>query len=291
MSYKGLPEHLVARINPVDARAYAAASGWVRVPAVNGNLAIYSHPKFDLDQLLIPLDAGLSDYPQRMAEVVANLAEHEGRLAPEVLNDLLLPPSDVLRFRLDEPDTQAGVVGLEQGLELLQGAKKTLLAAACSVVQPQKFHPRLSRTEAEQLLQACRLGQTERGSFTAVIACPLDAVGARAATCHAVVCRDDRGGGEPRNTFALPVRPEPFTRQTTGLLMRSVARIVTAIDADQIESLLAPEGGQPVLSRQSLRSRSWRCNRSGTVRGFPSWRTGRARSRHRPIPLPRRWST
>jgi hypothetical protein len=177
MSYKGLPEHLVARIKPADARAYATASGWVRGPTVNGKVAVFNHPDLDLDQLLIPIDPNLSDFPERMADVVASLAEHQKRTAPEVLNDLLLPASDVLRFRLDEPEAQSGALSLEQGIELLQGARKAVLSAACSVVQPRTFHPRLSRTEAEQLLQACRLGQTERGSFTVVIACPLDAVG------------------------------------------------------------------------------------------------------------------
>jgi hypothetical protein len=41
--------------------------------------------------------------------------------------------------------------------------------------------------------------------------------------------------------------PEPFTRKTTGLLMRSPARIVAAVDADQAESLLVPVGDQPML--------------------------------------------
>lgn len=251
MSYKGLSEHLVARINPSDARAYAAASGWVRMPTVNGKVAIYSHPKDDLDQLLIPLDPNLSDYPLRMAEVVVNLAEDQGRPAPEVLNDLLLPPSDVLRFRLDEPDAHAGALPLEQGIELLQGARKALLSAACSVVQPQAFHPRLSRMEAEQLLQACRLGQTERGSFTAVIACPLDAVDSQALQPRPMPLFEGQGGAstEPGGRADLPpLSTDPFTRRTTSLLMWSVARIVTAVDADRVETLLEPDQSAPPLS-------------------------------------------
>src|SRR4051812_46096278 len=114
MSYKGLPENLVARIGPRDARAYAAAAGWRRVEGVNGQVAVYSHPSSDLDQLIIPLDAGITDYGRRMAEVVVNLAEKENRPAVEVLNDLLLPPSDVLRFQLVEPESEAGSLPLEQ---------------------------------------------------------------------------------------------------------------------------------------------------------------------------------
>jgi hypothetical protein len=259
MSYKGLPEHLVARIKPADARAYATASGWVRGPTVNGKVAVFNHPDLDLDQLLIPIDPNLSDFPERMADVVASLAEHQKRTAPEVLNDLLMPSSDVLRFRIDEPETEAGIVPLVQGIDLLEGARKAILASACSVVQPQTFHPRLSRTEAEQLLQACRLGQTERGSFTAVIACPLDAVGGEPIPGKPMPLFEGREGvpaiepdsGAGRAAEAVPppaATSEPFTRKATGLLMRSVARIVSAVDADQIASLLEHPGDQPPLS-------------------------------------------
>jgi hypothetical protein len=242
---------LVARINPLDARAYAAASGWLRVPTINGKVAVYSHPKSDLDQLLIPLDVNLSDYPRRMAEVVVNLAEDQGRPAPEVLNDLLLPPSDVLRFTMDELDSQTGAIPLEQGLELLQGAKKALLSAACSVVQPQAFHPRLSRSEAEQLLQACRLGQTERGSFTAVIACPLDAVGPQPIRPKPMPLFEglDEAPAQAVGEASLPAPSgDPFPRRATSLLMWSVAWIVRAVDADRVESLLEPAQEQPTLS-------------------------------------------
>ena len=259
MSYKGLPEHLVARIKPADARAYATATGWVRVPTVNGKTAVFNHPGWDLDQLLIPLDANLSDYPNRMAEVVESLAEHQKRPGPEVLNDLLMPPSDVLRFRLDEPDTEAGIVPLIQGIDLLEGARKAILASACSVVQPQPFHPRLSRAEAEQLLQACRLGQTERGSFTAVIACPLDAVGGKPIAGNPMPLFEGKEGFHPEASasgsaaaaeavFSPTATSEPFTRKATGLLMRSVARIVSAVDADQVASLLEPPGDRAPLS-------------------------------------------
>jgi hypothetical protein len=144
------------------------------------------------------------------------------------------------------------VLPLEQGLELLQGARKALLSAACSVIQPQSFHPRLSRTEAEQLLQACRLGQTERGSFTAVIACPLDAVGPpqtlRPKAMPLFERQEGANAGPGDGADAAVAAPEPFTRKTTGLLMRSIARIISAVDADQVEALLQTGEDQPPLS-------------------------------------------
>ncbi|HEX8200539.1 MAG TPA: hypothetical protein VF590_08625 [Isosphaeraceae bacterium] len=170
-----------------------------------------------------------------------------------MLNDLLMPPADVLRFRIDEPETEAGIVPLAQGIDLLEGVRRSILASACSVVQPQTFHPRLSRTEAEQLLQACRLGQTERGSFTAVIACPLDAVGVEPIPGKPMPLfegQNDLAASAPAAEEPESPAPvaEPFTRQATGLLMRSVARIVAAVDADRVGSLLGPQDNQAPLS-------------------------------------------
>ena len=246
MSYKGLSEHLVARISPLDARHYAAASGWVRQHARNGKVAIFSHSSSDLDQLLIPLDAGAPDYERRMAEVVWNLAEREGRPAGEILNDLLLPPSDILRFRLSEPAAEPGTLPLEQGIHLLLGAKKALLSAACSVVQPQTFHPRLSRTETEALVASSRMGQTERGSFTVTIACPLGVVGSPTETMPllAPLAADEPPSDESVNASGTT----PFPRQVTTVLMRSVGRVAGAIDSDDMMSLSHGDGDTPPLS-------------------------------------------
>ena len=49
-----------------------------------------------------------------------------------------------------------------------------LLSEAHSVLVPQPYHPRMSRSEAEDFLSRCRLGQTDRGSFVLTVACPLD---------------------------------------------------------------------------------------------------------------------
>ncbi len=247
MSYKGLPENLVARISPLNARVHAVSAGWVRLPVLNGKVAIFTHPTSDsdLDQLIIPLDAGIVDYGRRMAEVVANLADLEDRPAIEVLNDLLLPPSDVLRFRLVEQETEAGIIPLNQGIDLLLGARKALLSAACSVILPQPFHPRLSRAEAEQLVGASRMGQTERASYSVTIACPLDASGPGSQAVSPMPLFAAMSPEPPPTQGPRAQAVEPFTRQVTRLLMRSVARIAAAVDSDTVGSLTKPGGHEP----------------------------------------------
>ncbi len=151
------------------------------------------------------------------------------QIRPQELWDhlwLLLPPADILRFKESGQAANGGDVPLDHGIELLVGARKQLLAAACSELRPQRYHPRMSLAEADQFLQECRLGQTERSSFTLMLACPLRAV--------------------PEAEDLL--NPVPFTRRVTSLLMRSLQRLSLALDANELDPLLQPTKNEPVLS-------------------------------------------
>ncbi len=245
MSYRNLPEDLVLQVRPLEVRRYAIAEGWQRAEGVNGVIALYQHPDSDLDQLIVPLDPLMDDYGRSMADVIERLAIRSGLSPLQILEDLLNSACDLVRFRLDEPDSQRGSIPLVQGISLLGAAERALLSAACSVIQPQAFHPRLSRGEAEQLVKACRMGQTERGSFTLKIACPLDAVEPDVSATPMPLFDKI---SEPDSETATNGKKEPFTRQVTRLLMGSLNRVMRAIDSDKTASLLVEETGQPVLS-------------------------------------------
>lgn len=231
MSYESLPGELLRAVTPQQVRSYALAKGWKRVPKVDGQIALFHRPESEFDQLIVPMEMSAVDYARRIADVVMILMEVEHRSMTEIVGDLLLPDADIVRYRIISPDAEKGTLPLQEGLRLLDGARRSLLAAACSVLSPSTYHPRMSRTEAVQLLDACKLGQTERGSFTVAIACPLRAVEQEQLLMNGV---------------------EPFTRLTTTLLMRSAHKLVNAIEADQVPSVFKPEPGEPELSANLL---------------------------------------
>jgi hypothetical protein len=128
---------------------------------------------------------------------------------------LLLPPADVLRFREVSPDADRGTLPFDHAVRLIDGIQRLLRSVAHSVLVPQPYHPRLSRSEAEEFVNRCRLGQTERGSFVLNVACPLEL------------------------PVALPgMEPEPFARRVTNLLMQSLEALARAMDTGQAEDLL-----------------------------------------------------
>jgi len=227
MPRENLPPELLARLDPVEVKGYAKATGWVREARLGaGRVAVFAHPVSDLDQILVPLHRDARGFGPAMGDVVNILAEKENRPAAQVLGDLLMPPADALRFSESGHATEAGDVPLDHGLDMMAGARKQLLAAACSVVRPESYFPRMSLGEAEQFLRQCRMRPSELGSFTVAVACPLHAL------------PDD-----------APLLDEvPFTRRVTALLMRSLSRLALAIESDEIAPLLEPAEGETVIS-------------------------------------------
>jgi hypothetical protein len=205
------------RVPPRALRLYAESLGWKRVPKTNGGIAVYHRPDSDAHQVIVPLHEEFDDYGDRVIEAVRRLADFEKRPAGEVLSHLLLPPADVLRFREVSEEAQAGNVPFDRGVRLITGTRKALLSVAHSVLAPQPYHRRMSRSEAEGFLARCRLGPTERGNFILTVACPLDL---------------------PAGLFGPS--GEPFARQVTSLLMQSLYELSQAVEATQIDDLADP---------------------------------------------------
>lgn len=220
MGANDLPAGLLRRLRPAEVRRYALAAGWRRNEAVNGRVAVFQHPESDLDQLIVPADGSDPDgYAVLMDEAVRKIGEWEHRPPVEVLNDLLLPPADVLRFRNASPESEAGSLPLDQTVQMLTGVRRLLSAAAHSALTPQPYYPRLRRSEAEEFVGRCQVGQTERGSYTVAVACPLDLPPSGSVL------------------FENPPAIAPFPRQVTGLLMDSLAELARVADLNRADEL------------------------------------------------------
>lgn len=224
-----LKPEAVRQLSSLTVKSYLLARGWERAPSKRTSVGIFRRPESVVDEVVLPLSSDFADLNQAMAGAVEEIARFEQRPAHQVLRDLLRPRVDRLRFAVEGRETTDGAIGLEDGIALLSGSRKALLAAACSVKRPQRFHPRMSLREAEAFVRSCRLGQTEQGSFVATVECALDV--------------DDTSP-----TLFEEKEFEPFGRKATELLVRSVARVVDAIRADNLDDVVKPPEGAPVVS-------------------------------------------
>lgn len=206
----------VKYVTPRALRAYAEGLGWSKVDGVGGQISAYRSPDSESRQVIIPNNAQIDDYADRVAETVTRLAAFEGRPPQDVFDHVLLPPADVIGFREVSSEAEVGNVTLEHGLRVLEGAKRLLLTTAHSVIAPQAYHPRLSREDAKKFLSRCRVS-TARGSFIVTVACQLD------------------------TTVTIPgMEPVPFTRRVTTLLLDTVSAMDRAVQVGTADDLLDP---------------------------------------------------
>lgn len=179
-----LPLEQLAALRTEDVQLYLSGHGWKRDDQISfpkGN--IYHFPGLDDAEAVVPGRRELADYVQRMKDVVLMLSAVEERPVSQVLADLSSPPADVLRLQVSAADAALGALPLLDGIRLIEGAGHLLLAAACSARQHAPFHPRQTFKEAREFLNACQLGQTERGSFIAKIMAPVPLKSANRENC------------------------------------------------------------------------------------------------------------
>ncbi len=207
-----------------DFREYLLARSWTCVPSRHAYVAIFRSPGGGAVEVQLPLETDLVDYADAIALAARRVAEHEGRGLEAILRDLTMPRRDVVRYALGgEATTLAGSIRLQAGEAMLGGARKSLLASACSVKWPRRFHPRMTLAEAESFVRGCRLGQTEVGSFVLAIDAPLDI------------------DNEPPSSEA------PFGRRVTSYLLTAVNQIATAIRRGE-PNRVVDESGDALVS-------------------------------------------
>ncbi|MCK6473720.1 MAG: hypothetical protein L6R28_18510 [Planctomycetes bacterium] len=234
MGTKELPEELLRTVAPNDLVEYLLARGWRQVKGIKKPIAVLRPRGRVQTDVQIPLNREFDDYYFRMSEAIAEVAAKESRAPVAVLNDLLVSSSDILRFRLDGPAYADGTIPLEDGLAFLNGSRKALLSAACEATEERPFFSKLTRGNSLEFLNSCRLGQTERGSFVAVLLCPLDVFNTR--------INNEEG------LWGSDVQPDPFPRQVTKRLLNSTLHICRLGSTDQIERLVNPQRGDLQVS-------------------------------------------
>lgn len=157
----------LSAIRPTLAVAYLRAKGWSRAAYEPGRYSIWLKPSSGGSQeLLLPLDPKLGDFPERMAELLEILQRIEERSQLTILSDISSTNRDVYRFRADPPTSYLGTMPLEAGAVFVANVKDLLLYAATAEKSPRR--PTLAGKRADEVtrfMASALLGQTEHGSF------------------------------------------------------------------------------------------------------------------------------
>jgi hypothetical protein len=223
--YRGLQIQPLQAIGVLSVRNYLKSRKWIHIS--DGTTAAIYHSPIDSNiGIRVPLAPRYTDYSERLADVIVTVAEIEDRHPFEVFTDIMLPPSDVMRFSLAESVTVAGTLPFDVGMQLLGGMRQTLLSAALAAERHQRYYPRMSGSDdVNDFLSKCLLGQTEVSSFTATFICPVQE--------HPERVIQDFFDPLLMNT------PDPFPRIVTRNVMTAADTLVKAVRDDTIRELLA----------------------------------------------------
>ena len=159
---------LLNGLRPLDLIAYLRSNQWQEAQKLeNGAFWV----KGD-QELLLPLDATLKDFPNRMADVLDMLEEVEKRSQFEIFEDLVITNADVIRPRLIGINGD-GSISLEQGTAIHQEARNLMLAAACSTIEKKSLFAKRKPEQAMNYLSHARFGIPQRGSYILTIISPV----------------------------------------------------------------------------------------------------------------------
>lgn len=205
-------------VSPINLRDYAKTLGWNLLSrAVDDGLYVLSHPNYAKRQLVFPINSDAPDYEDAVEISLTKLSELSKQSLSSIISGINELRDDTLRFRIVDSRNENSFIPLSYAITAINGTKEIFLAAASSVLKPQAHHPRLSRIEAWQLLDASRFRHTEKGSFVIKVSSPINALEVQG------------------NLFEENI---PFVRQTTLVINKGLRKLVTAIQADTLTQLV-----------------------------------------------------
>lgn len=163
-------------IDPKDILAYVTQHGWKYVDELPPSIELYKNEKYLNRQLQIPIESSLDDYPELVVRLAEKLSVIEERTPEQVISDWRTTSSDTIRMRLKTKNDNEYQIKFTKAVQTMEAIKKAIIATACSILFPQKHHAKLRRSEANELIDMCKMEQTEKGSFIIKISCPIYAV-------------------------------------------------------------------------------------------------------------------
>ena len=156
-------------ISPASLAAYARSAGWQRGETYRLHSHIYAGR--NRPEIIVPRTDHLGDYATVVSRLIEVFAQVADRDELTIYRSLVTGDRDVVRIRV--ADSDEGSLGLNEGVDLVSGARDLIRSAACSLSRTQPVYRAGAIQEAKELLEQVRLGQTHQGSFVITVLTPI----------------------------------------------------------------------------------------------------------------------
>nr|WP_055075882.1 hypothetical protein [Pseudanabaena sp. 'Roaring Creek'] len=158
-------------ISPEILSHYLRARGWKEVGDFLGNASIW-HQGDDLE-VILPKSPQLRDYKNRIREIIDVLEISEHRDRQQIVNDLLLKPTDLIKIRIDSPDIIGGTIPIDEAVRLFEATSKIMKFAASATLEQRSIFRGGMFAQVREYLQELRVGETEQGSYIINVLSPI----------------------------------------------------------------------------------------------------------------------
>lgn len=207
-------------VKALEIRDYAISQGWALVKeALKDGLFVLNSPTNDFTQLIFPKDDSISEYQEMAMVSIRRLTEFYKLPLNKVVEDIREVNDDVIALRYFSDSKTVNSISFQEALDSIDATKQMLLSAASTVVNPVTFHPKLNRTEAQDLIKKARFRHTEEGSFILKVSIPFELT-------HAPV----------PSLFGETIET-PFSRKAIEVVSKSSNILLDTIDSDSINDL------------------------------------------------------
>ena len=141
-------------------------------PLMNGKVRQFVSP--DNEYLaLIPLTNDFSDYYRVMSETLKSIASFEKRSIESLINRVINPSYDILKWRIANNYTSGGKIPFFSMTDTIEKIKDVLATACLDTLNPSKYHSKIYTNDVNRNISEYSFGQTEIGSYILNILCPL----------------------------------------------------------------------------------------------------------------------
>src|SRR6266508_3098096 len=162
-------------LQPYQVAAYLRSHGWRKVEDIRDVASVWisAPPQEQQTEIILPIDRTVGDFAIRMAELMHALTVIEHRAPEEILTDITVAASDVMRLSFAGETYDDGTIPIETGARLVSLTRDVILAAASVSVKPRAVLPTRKPDLAVEFLNKVRLAQTERGSYVLTVQSPV----------------------------------------------------------------------------------------------------------------------
>ena len=157
-------------VSPAALTAYARSAGWTRTESYGDSSDVYVAES--LPEIVVPRTDRLGDYASIVGQLLRIFADAADLDQLSMYRDLSVADRDAIRLRVED-NAADGTIPVGKGLSLFKHTRRMVLAAACSLSNPQPVYRPGANKEASRFLERVRLGQTEQGSFGVTLLTPV----------------------------------------------------------------------------------------------------------------------